>query len=153
MARISNDRHFSPWKTCQYFVSSLSYDNGILYNVNTFFERLLADPKILENTDILYTSDHGQTLFENHASWLHCNYTPQEATVPLILIGQNLPLINDTYLASHSNIFPTLLDLMGVPADQRLHSYAPSLFAGAEDITTDRFFFDGSLRLVDFPDP
>ncbi len=129
------------------------YDNGILYNVNTFFERLLVNPGVLENTTILYTSDHGQTLFENHASWLHCNYMPQEAIVPLILIGKNLPPVNDKYHASHSNILPTLLDLMGVPADQRLHSYAPSLFSETADINADRFFFDGSLRLIDFPDP
>ncbi|MCC7189314.1 MAG: sulfatase-like hydrolase/transferase [Anaerolineales bacterium] len=45
-----------------------SYDNGVRYNVNTFFERLLADPEILEATTILYTSDHGQTLFENGVS-------------------------------------------------------------------------------------
>lgn len=130
-----------------------SYDNGILYNVNTFFERLLANPQILKNTAILYTSDHGQTLFENHVSWLHCNYTPQEATVPLILLGRDLPAISNNYTASHSNIFPTLLDLMGVPRKERLHSYAPSLFAKAEEIDPDRFFFDGSLHLIDFPDP
>lgn len=128
------------------------YDNGILYNVNTFFEHLLVDPGVLENTTILYTSDHGQTLFENQASWLHCNYTPQEATVPLVLIGDDLPAIDNMYPASHSNILPTLLDLMGVPPDQRAHSYAPSLFSGMED-TPDRFFLDGSLRLIDFPDP
>ncbi len=134
-------------------LASNPYDNGILYNVNTFFERLLANPKILENTTILYTSDHGATLFENHVTWSQCNYTPSEATVPLILIGKNLPPIADTYHASHNNILPTLLDLMNVPAEQRLHTYAPSLFSQLPDANVDRFFFDGSLRLVDFPDP
>jgi glucan phosphoethanolaminetransferase (alkaline phosphatase superfamily) len=134
-------------------LSSNPYDNGILYNVNTFFERLLVNPKILENTTILYTSDHGATLFENHVTWPQCNYSLQEARVPLILIGENLSAVNGTQRASHSNILPTLLDLMGVPPEERLHIYAPSLFSPTEKITTDRFFFDGSLRLVDFPDP
>lgn len=129
------------------------YDNGILYNVNNFFERLLADRSILEHTIILYTSDHGQTLFENHVRWLHCNFTPQEAMVPLILIGKNIPSVDTSYRASHSNILPTLLDLMGVPPDQRIHPYAPSLFSGKIDLMTDHFFFDGGLRLIDFPDP
>ena len=133
------------------FISN-SYDNGILYNVNTFFEHLMINPRILENTTILYTSDHGQTLFENHVNWLHCNYTSQEATVPLIMIGENLPPIDHSYHASHSNILPTLLDLMGIPTDQRIHSYAPSLFSQTMDRMTDHFFFDGSLRLIDFPD-
>jgi len=129
------------------------YDNAILYNVNTFFERLLANPEILENTTILYTSDHGQTLFANGANWLHCKNSREEVVVPMILIGRNLPLVDETYHASHSNILPTILDLMGVPSDQRMHPYAPSLFSVTGDTVTDRFYFDGSLQLYDFPDP
>lgn len=128
------------------------YDNGLRYNVNTFFERLLADPDILEHTTILYTSDHGQTLFENNVSWLHCNATLQEATVPLFLIGNGLTPPDGPYAASHDNIFPTLLDLMNIPAGERLHLYAPSLLSADARGTVDRFFFDGALRLVDFPD-
>jgi glucan phosphoethanolaminetransferase (alkaline phosphatase superfamily) len=133
------------------FISN-AYDNAILYNVNTFFERLLVNPKILENTTIVYTSDHGQTLFEKHETWLHCKHTPIETIVPMILIGKNLASIDLQYQPSHSNILPTLLDLMNVPTDQRVHSYAPSLFTGTADMSTDHFFFDGSLHLFDFPD-
>lgn len=129
------------------------YDNAILYNVNTFFERLLINPEILENTTILYTSDHGQTLFENGETWLHGKDTPGETIVPLILFGRNLPPVDDAYPVSHANILPALLDLMDVPVDQRLHPYAPSLFFGTESSTIDHFFFDGRLRLIDFPDP
>ena len=128
------------------------YDNGVRYNVNTFFERLLQDLEILEHTTILYTSDHGQTLFEDGASWLHCNYTPQEATVPMILIGMDLPPVDTGYRASHSNILPTVLDLMNVPADQRAHPYAPSLFSASKNMVAERFFLNGSLRLIVFPD-
>ncbi|MCZ2123651.1 MAG: sulfatase-like hydrolase/transferase [Anaerolineales bacterium] len=85
----------------------------IHYNV---IRRLLSNLHILKNTVFLYTSDHGQTLFENNATWLHCNYTTMEATVPLLMIGKDLPLVaTKNFLASHSNIFPTLLDLMEVP--------------------------------------
>lgn len=129
------------------------YDNGIHYNVNTFFERLLVDPKILENTIILYTSDHGETLFENHVPWPHCNNTPHEAIVPLIMFGRNLPAIADGYPTSHSNILPTLLDLMNVPPEHRLHPYAPSLFSVLQGAKADRFYFDAELHLYDFPDP
>lgn len=129
------------------------YDNGVRYNVNTFFERLLVDLSVLDNTIILYTSDHGQTLFENGANWAHCNYTPQEAMVPLIMIGKNLPSVDTKYRASHQNVLPTLLDLMGVPPEQRMHEYAPSLFTTLEGAKPDRFFLDGALRLIDFPDP
>lgn len=130
------------------------YDNGVLYNVNTFFERLLIDLQILADTTILYTSDHGQTLFENGVSWLHCNYTPMEATIPLLMLGRNLPASSDeNFLASHSNILPTLLDLMDVPDKFRLYPYAPSLFSPAFDVAGERWFFDGSLRLIEFHSP
>lgn len=129
------------------------YDNGIRYNVNMFFERLLANSRVLDDTVILYTSDHGQTLFEDGASWLHCNYTPQEAMVPLILIGRNLPTAKAGYVASHSNILPTLLDLMNVPGEARLHGYAPSLFTATPEMNKEHFFFDGALRLISLPAP
>jgi len=128
------------------------YDNGIHYNVNTFFKRLLVNLKILENTTILYTSDHGQTLFSKGTTWLACKNSPDEAIVPMVLIGRNIPAVDVEYHASHSNILPTLLDLMGVPSDQRMHPYAPSLFSVTGDTVTDRFYFDGSLQLFDFPD-
>lgn len=129
---------------------SNSYDNGIFYNINSFFGHLLANPQILEYTTILYTSDHGQTLFENQASWLHCNSTRQEATVPLILFGRNLPVVDTAYHPRHSNILPTILDLMNVPMDQRTHTYSLSLFSESKETATDYFFFDGALRLIDF---
>lgn len=129
-----------------------SYDNGIRYNVNAFFERLFSDPARLEHTVILYTSDHGQTLFENGANWLHCNHTIQEATVPLLILGRDIPQPNTELHASHSNILPTLLDIMNVAGGKRLHPYALSLFSETPDIAVNRFFFNGSLDLVDFPD-
>ena len=129
------------------------YDNGLRYNVNTFFERLLANPDILKDTLIVYTSDHGQTLFEDQASWLHCNNTPQEATVPLFIIGRGIDPLGESYSASHANILPTILDLMKVPMEERLHTYAPSLLSAEASGPVDRFFFDGALRLIDFPDP
>ena len=130
------------------------YDNGVRYNVNTFFERLLPDLHILDSTTILYTSDHGQTLFEGGVSWLHCNYKSAEATVPLIMFGRDLPVVDaEDYSASHSNILPTLLDLLGVPQEQRLHSYAPSLFSATIDNEASHIFLNGALHPVEFAKP
>lgn len=130
------------------------YDNGIRYNVNTFFERLLPDLDVLDTTTILYTSDHGQTLFDGGVSWLHCNYTPAEATVPLLLFGRDLPVVQaQDFSASHSSILPTLLDLMGVPDGHRIHTYAPSLFSGMTESDSPRYFLNGVLQPVEFPRP
>jgi glucan phosphoethanolaminetransferase (alkaline phosphatase superfamily) len=128
------------------------YDNGIRYNVDTFLERLFSPRSMLDNTVIIYTSDHGQTLFENGVDWLHCNFTLQEATVPLFIWGRNLSPVDTGFHASHSNIMPSILDIMKVPEGQRVHPYAPSLFSAKANTDVDRFFFDGSLDLVDYPD-
>ena len=128
------------------------YDNGVRYNVNTFFEHLFSDQSALEHAAIIYTSDHGQTLFEDGANWLHCNHTIQEANVPLFIWGRDLPPSDTGFKASHSNILPSLLDLMKVPYNQRIYPYAPSLFHATETTVVDRFFLNGSLDLVDFPD-
>lgn len=130
-----------------------AYDNGIRYNLENFFGRLLSDPSILDDTTILYTSDHGQTLFENGVDWLHCNHTPQEARVPLFMLGRNLPPVDENFHASHSNILPTILDLMNVPQAKRIYEYAPSLFSSTKDTPADYYFFNGNLTLIDYPDP
>ncbi|MCC7189313.1 MAG: hypothetical protein IT312_11270 [Anaerolineales bacterium] len=76
-----------------------------------------------------------------------------EATVPLLLIGANLPLSDTSYSASHANILPTLLDLMGVPSEARLRTYAPSLLTATAELNAPRIFLDGRLLPVEFPEP
>lgn len=130
-----------------------AYDNGIRYNLDNFFRHLLPDLSILDTTYIIYTSDHGETLFEDGTDWLHCNNTIQEARVPLLILGKHLPTVETGFQASHSNILPTLLDLMDVPNNIRRYPYAPSLFSDENNQPVDVYFFDGALRLVDFQAP
>jgi len=127
------------------------YDNGIRYSVDGFFSRLIPDPAAgLDSTIILYTSDHGQTLFEGGAGWLHCNYTPQEASVPLVIIG-NLPLQLDTaFAASHANILPTLLDLMGLETEAHVRSYAKSLLYAAASDNGARYYVAGDGTVIEY---
>ncbi len=129
-----------------------AYDNGVLFNVNAFFEHLFPDEGAVTHnaTYVIYTSDHGQTLFEGGVDWLHCNYTHQEATVPLILIGEVSQALDTTYPASHRNIFPTILDLMGVPDTARSMGYAPSLLRATSLDASDRYYFDGTLSIHNF---
>jgi len=122
------------------------YDNGIVYNVDLFFRHLLPDNNIAPNNWYIYTSDHGQTLFEGGESWLHCNFTKREAAVPLFIIG-HLPTAPDTtYNASHSNILPTILDLMEFPEPITGHS----LLSPKPLKQTKRYFYSGNLDKVAF---
>ncbi|MCB0033014.1 MAG: sulfatase-like hydrolase/transferase, partial [Anaerolineales bacterium] len=104
-----------------------TYDNGLVYTVDNFFRELLSDVTLLEDTYILYTSDHGQTLSEHGEEWYHCKASYNEAVVPLILLTAQDLKIDTSYKASHFNIFTTLLDLMGVPETQYALPYPPSL--------------------------
>ncbi|CAN5547712.1 N/A [soil metagenome] len=117
-----------------------SYDNAIKYNINSFFENLIKDyTAIPNNTVIIYTGDHGQTLFANGKS-SHGGASQAEATVPLFIIGKLEKTVETKYQASHDNIFPTLLDLMNYPENLRGYQTTLSLFDAAADDSKPRFF-------------
>lgn len=123
-----------------------TYDNGLHYNVEQFFRRLLKDTIVLEHTLLLYTSDHGQTLIENGETWSHCGNTSKEAAVPLLLIGQHNFSPDTQYRATHYNIFPTILDLMGVPAEARIVTYPLSLLEATTLDSANRYFLGGTVE-------
>lgn len=128
-----------------------AYDNGIHYNVDSFFKKLLPNgEEDLENAIYLYTSDHGQTLFEGGIDWLHCNYTIQEASVPLLILGKLPHEVDTAYPAGHSNLFATLLDLMNIPDEARLHAYAPSLLRARAADRSDRYYYSGDGQKMNF---
>jgi len=117
-----------------------AYDNSIRYNVNTFFRNLIDDySKIPNNSVIIYTGDHGQTLFVNGRA-SHGGNTKQEATVPLFIIGNINHPIDTSYKASHDNIFPTILDLFGYPDELRDAKSAPSLLRARSSDSRPRYF-------------
>ncbi|MBE3143635.1 MAG: sulfatase-like hydrolase/transferase [Planctomycetes bacterium] len=66
-----------------------SYDNGLNYNLDNFFRILMGSDGLPNNTIIIYTSDHGQTLSEHGESWPHSGNTRNEACVPVFVISPN----------------------------------------------------------------
>ncbi len=117
-----------------------AYDNSIRYNLNSFFQNLIDDyTHIPNNSVIIYTGDHGQTLFVNGRS-SHGGNTKEEATVPLFMIGTLDGKVDTAYKASHQNIFPTILDLIGYPAELREHTAIPSLLKARSSDSKPRFF-------------
>ena len=117
-----------------------AYDNSIKYNVNNFFGNLVTDyNKIPNNTVILYTGDHGQTLFANGKS-SHGGKTIAEADVPLLMIGKLDKKPDTEYRAAHCNIFPTLLDLMNYPENLRDKRNSISLLKAVKADSRPRFF-------------
>ena len=114
-----------------------SYKNGTYWSVNHFFETLLGDID-LSNVLIIYTSDHGQNLLDDglltHCRSANPHYT--EGLVPLFVMAGDTDLL-ETFdkaaqlnfnKASHFNIFPTLLTVLGYSKPALAESYGPSLF-------------------------
>jgi glucan phosphoethanolaminetransferase (alkaline phosphatase superfamily) len=109
-----------------------SYDNALHYNLNGFFEVLLGpSQELLQNTVIVYTSDHAETLSDNGENWGHGRGAPSERKVPVIMISE-MPVTQVQYRSSHANLFATLLTLMDVPPSEWVYPYEAPLLALGE---------------------
>lgn len=117
-----------------------SYDNSIRYNIDSFFQNLIDDYAGIPNqTIIIYTGDHGQTLFVNGKA-SHGGTSKAEASVPLFIIGELPGEIDTKYKASHQNLYPTILDLINYPEELREKNKAVSLLKAKAKDSTPRFF-------------
>ena len=121
------------------------YDSVIVYNLEAFFQTVIT-PQTLGNTTFVYTSDHGQTLNENGETWPHSGPTRNEAMVPILIIQKDILPVNSNYLASHFNLFSTLLDLMSVPETARVYPYALSLLKAQARDSNKRYYLVGDIN-------
>ncbi len=81
----------------------------------------------LDDTIVLYTSDHGESLGE-HDLWTKGNMFEDSAHIPLVMAGPGIPSGQtvDTAVA-HVDLVPTMLDIAGgdTPDHLRGHSLIP----------------------------
>ena len=85
-----------------------------------FFQTLLSDISILDNTLIIYTSDHGQVIHSEESKLTHCStHNPliDEGFVPLVYFSNQMQkvdkLISLAKGQSHKEIIPITLKAMG----------------------------------------
>jgi glucan phosphoethanolaminetransferase (alkaline phosphatase superfamily) len=100
-----------------------SYLNAVRYNVDLFFEKFLEEIDFAhkEETLIIYTSDHGQSILEEGRVATHCDSTNpplSQGIVPLLLFTtkedkliKSFAFKKDIY--SHFQLIPTIQKLMG----------------------------------------
>lgn len=133
-----------------------AYLNAVHYSVDNFLETLLARP-LKDKQIIFYTSDHGQSLFEQAQSPItHCHYSTDPKTlplgefkVPLMVFTQeaksNFPKLENR-LYAQEQIFPTTLQLFGY--DQTVYkTYGPTLIQGSDLNHAESFILDSGLRI------
>ena len=132
-----------------------SYKNGVTWSVDNFFKAMLADNRTYPNTVVIYTSDHGQNLLDNGRAQTHCavkNPSPYEGLVPLLVITDHPEFAprfaaaaqKNKDKATHFNIFPTILTLMGFDHAGINEQHGSTLF---DTITESRRFLSDGIRI------
>jgi len=115
-----------------------AYYNSLQYSVDDFLKELTSGRDFNQQI-IFYTSDHGQSLFQNDDPLTHCHEGQKappmdEFKVPLMVfskgIGHKLKSLNIKSTAQEQ-LFPTTLNIMGYTGDV-LAQYGPTLFEGEE---------------------
>ena len=113
-----------------------SYKNSLHYNLDGFFREMLQSD--LRDVAVIYTSDHGLSLLD-HGVLTHCNsVNPHqfEGLVPLLAVSGDRELqerfghaaLVNRDRASHFQIFPTLLELLGFDRVEVQATYGAGLF-------------------------
>lgn len=122
----------------------------------------LREEGILDQTLIVFTSDHGDML-GNHGLWAKRLFYEASAQIPMVVVPpvgeQRLPVgtVSDR-LVGLADVMPTILDLVGVPIPERVDGR--SLLAepradlygefGSDDFAT-RMITDGRHKLIYYP--
>jgi len=106
-----------------------SYLNAIRYNVDLFFQKFLQEVAFFERDDtlIIYTSDHGQSILEEGRVATHCDSTNpplSQGIVPLLLFTPKNDTLMNSFefkqnIYSHYEIMPTIKKLMGYEVEAK----------------------------------
>lgn len=93
------------------------YERSIELDIQLFEKRVdeLRSKELLNDTLIIYTSDHGELLGENGMIGHNSPMCPATVYVPTVFVHPDLPngRVTDGIL-SHVDIFPTILDILDV---------------------------------------
>ena len=123
----------------------------------------LRDEGLLDNTVILFTSDHGDML-GNHNMWAKRLFYADSANIPMIVMGvkdDDRVGYNrvDERIVCWEDVMPTLLDLAGIDVPETAEGV--SMFGKTkrdwlygeigEDATATRMIFDGQYKLIYYP--
>lgn len=128
------------------------YDNSILYQdhvIKLLFERLEKNGQ-LDNTVIIFTSDHGESLKDHNNIGHVDSYYIETISIPLMIylpekvntaLNRKKLRENENALVSNIDISPTLIEILGLNDDEEVRKLRSnyigySLFS---DIPTDRY--------------
>lgn len=88
----------------------------------------------LDNTVVVYTSDHGD-LIGNHGLWWKANWYEEAVRVPLLIAGPGVASgVRRSELAELNDLFPTLCRLCGLDVPEGLDGVDASALLGAASL-------------------
>jgi arylsulfatase len=123
----------------------------------------LREEGLLENTIIVFTTDHGDMLGD-FGLWAKRLFLESSANVPMILVGAGRDARVGTGRVDHrlvglQDVMPTLLELAGIPIPESVEGLSMvgeqrrELLHGEcrEDIGANRMMHDGRYKLIWYP--
>jgi arylsulfatase A-like enzyme len=135
------------------------YDAEIAYlddRIGALFDSLVESGR-LENTLVVLTSDHGESMGENDYFFAHGHAVSIDQTrVPLLFVGPGIEAGRVvTTAVSNISIYATILNALGIDDSGRIEqsdSLWPSLIAGTEPEAAAGFAESATQRAVFFGD-
>jgi arylsulfatase len=123
----------------------------------------LREEALLDETIVMFTSDHGDMLGD-HGLWAKCLFYDPAAKIPMILMGTTGDSRvgqqrTDDRLVGLQDVMPTLLDMAGVRIPETVEGRSmlgewrrPSLYGEfGEDASATRMIREGRSKLVYYP--
>lgn len=113
------------------------YDASARYidlNIKKLIE-WLEDHDLIDETLVIITSDHGESLIEHGIYFDHHGLYDVSIRVPLIFYGANMPRKRIRSLVQHVDLAPTILALTGIQAKHYMEGYnlAPLIEGEVDD--------------------
>lgn len=104
------------------------YDSEIAYLDTAIKELLISfrESDIIDDTIIVITSDHGESLGEHDVFYDHHMVYNQDIHVPLIFanIPKEYKKIKTTEICDHTDIAPTILELLGIEEESGMTGHS-----------------------------
>ena len=113
---VNYGRYRNLLKTNEIDAKKLLYDGAIKFvdhNIGRIFESL-EDLGVLENTLLIITSDHGESLGEHEIYFDHHGLYEVSIKVPLIIWYPKFEPLRIRAMVQHVDIMPTILELLNV---------------------------------------
>ena len=130
---------------------SALYDGEISYFDSEFagFTTFLDETGIADDSLIIFTSDHGEE-FHEHGGYEHGHSLYDEVIhVPLMIKGKDFPRgVVEGRTVSTIDIYPTILDYLGIPIPGNLNGLSLLKPAPADELAGVLRFDDSRLALA-----